>query len=203
MASPYKIYCLGNVLLDKGYSYLNSQAIGNKKAVRMNDIDRGALGSLYDLTYDSTLIVPQLYLGNSCNARNYYDLENNKVGLIINSSPCISNYFENEFKYYNVEVEDISGANILCHLDKVVTEMNEFIENNPQKSVFVHCFMGSSRSATIIIAYLIKYHNYNLRDALNYVKEKREVVNLNKDFFKQLLEFEKNIKSNSAGNGNK
>ena len=26
MASPYKIYCLGNVLLDKGYSYLNSQS---------------------------------------------------------------------------------------------------------------------------------------------------------------------------------
>ena len=71
--------------------------------------------------------------------------------------------------------------------------MHEFIESNPQKSVFVHCFMGSSRSATIIIAYLMKYHNYNLRDALNFVKEKREVVNLNQDFFKQLSEFDKTL----------
>ena len=193
MTSPYKIYCLGNVLIDKGYNYWNSQDNSNKKAVRMNNIERGPLGSLYDLTYDSTLIVDQLYLGNSCNARNYYELENNKVGLIINSSPCISNYFQNEFEYYNVKVEDISGADILCHLDNTVTRMHEFIENNPQKSVFVHCFMGSSRSATIIIAYLMKYHNYNLRDALNFVKEKREVVNLNQDFFKQLSEFDKTL----------
>ena len=193
MTSPYKIYCLGNVLIDKGYNYWNSQDNSNKKAVRMNNIERGPLGSLYDLTYDSTLIVDQLYLGNSCNARNYYELENNKVGLIINSSPCISNYFQNEFEYYNVKVEDISGADILCHLDNTVKKMHEFIENNPQKSVFVHCFMGSSRSATIIIAYLMKYHNYNLRDALNFVKEKREVVNLNQDFFKQLSEFDKTL----------
>jgi hypothetical protein len=193
MTSPYKIYCLGNVLIDKGYNYWNSQDNSNKKAVRMNNIERGPLGSLYDLTYDSTLIVDQLYLGNSCNARNYYELENNKVGLIINSSPCISNYFQNEFEYYNVKVEDISGADILCHLDNTVTKMHEFIESNPQKSVFVHCFMGSSRSATIIIAYLMKYHNYNLRDALNFVKEKREVVNLNQDFFKQLSEFDKTL----------
>lgn len=193
MTSPYKIYCLGNVLIDKGYNYWNSQDNSNKKAVRMNNIERGPLGSLYDLTYDSTLIVDQLYLGNSCNARNYYELENNKVGLIINSSPCISNYFQNEFEYYNVKVEDISGADILCHLDNTVTKMHDFIENNPQKSVFVHCFMGSSRSATIIIAYLMKYHNYNLRDALNFVKEKREVVNLNQDFFKQLSEFDKTL----------
>ena len=75
MASPYKIYCLGNVLLDKGYSYFSSEANDNKKAVRMNNIDRGTFGSLYDLTYDSTLIINQLYLGNSCNARNYYELE--------------------------------------------------------------------------------------------------------------------------------
>ena len=193
MTSPYKIYCLGNVLIDKGYNYWNSQDNSNKKAVRMNNIERGPLGSLYDLTYDSTLIVDQLYLGNSCNARNYYELENNKVGLIINSSPCISNYFQNEFEYYKVKVEDISGADILCNLDNKVTKMHEFIESNPQKSVFVHCFMGSSRSATIIIAYLMKYHNYNLRDGLNFVKEKREVVNLNQDFFKQLSEFDKTL----------
>ena len=39
----------------------------------------------------------------------------------------------------------------------------------------------------------MKYHNYKLDDALVYVKEKREVVNLNKDFFKQLGEFDKTI----------
>jgi protein phosphatase slingshot len=190
MDKPYKFFCLGNVLIDKGINYLYSEDKSDKKAIRMKNIDRGTFGSLYDLTYDSTKIIDRLYLGNSCNARNYYELENNNIGMIINSSPCISNYFENEFTYYNVKVEDISGADIYSHLTEVVDRMHNYIEENPQKNIFVHCFMGSSRSATIIIAYLIKYHNYGLREALSYVKEKREVVNLNQDFFKQLRQFE-------------
>lgn len=193
MNTSYKMYCLGNVLLDKGYSYMNSESNVDKKAQRMNNIDRGTMGALYDLTYDSTKIIDRLYLGNSCNARNYYELEKDSIGLIVNSSPCISNYFKNIYEYYNLEVEDISGADIFSHLGTVVDTMHQYLEDNPQKGVFVHCFMGSSRSATIIIAYLMKYHKYKLTDALEFVKSKREVVNLNKDFFTQLGEFDKII----------
>ena len=197
MDTTYKIYCMGNVLCDKAGTYLRYSNVQDKKAERIIPINRGIFGSLYDLTYPSTKILDRLYLGNSYNARDYYDLEQNKIGLIINSSPCISNYFSDYFKYININVKDISGANILCHLDKTVTEMHEFLCNNQEKGVFVHCFMGSSRSATIIIAYLIKYHNYTVRDAITFVKEKRQVVNLNKDFFEQLIIFNDNIK-NSA-----
>jgi hypothetical protein len=193
MNTSYKMYCLGNVLLDKGYSYMNSESNVDKKAQRMNNINRGTMGALYDLTYDSTKIIDRLYLGNSCNARNYYELEKDSIGLIVNSSPCISNYFKNIYEYYNLEVEDISGADIFSHLGTVVDTMHQYLEDNPQKGVFVHCFMGSSRSATIIIAYLMKYHKYKLTDALEFVKSKREVVNLNKDFFTQLGEFDKII----------
>ena len=35
MTSPYKIYCLGNVLIDKGYNYWNSQDNSNKKAANI------------------------------------------------------------------------------------------------------------------------------------------------------------------------
>ncbi len=197
MDTTYKIYCMGNVLCDKAGTYLRYSNIQDKKAERIIPINRGIFGSLYDLTYPSTKILDRLYLGNSYNARDYYDLEQNKIGLIINSSPCISNYFSDYFKYINVNVKDIYGADILCHLDKTVTDMHEFLCNNQDKGVFVHCFMGSSRSATIIIAYLIKYHNYTVRDAITFIKEKRQVVNLNKDFFEQLIIFNDNIK-NSA-----
>lgn len=189
MDTTYKMYCMGSVLIDKAGSYISNESSLNDKAVRITPNNRGLLGSLYDLTYPSTEIVPNLYLGNSCNARDYYDLEKKNVGLIVNSSPCISNYFPDYFEYYNVDVKDISGADILSHLDKTVTKMNDFLTKNKDKGIFVHCFMGSSRSATIVIAYLIKYQNYRVRDAINYVKEKRCVVNLNVDFFNQLIEF--------------
>ena len=65
------------------------------------------------------------------------------------------------------------------YLDESVELIHNYIDKNPLKAILVHCFMGSSRSATIIIAYLIKYKEFRLRDALNYLKEKRNVVNLN------------------------
>ena len=194
MDTTYKIYCMGNVLCDKSLTYItDTTSEHDKKAKRVVPNDRGIFGSLYDLTYPSTKVLDRLYLGNSYNARDYYDLEKNKIGLIINSSPCISNYFIDYFKYINVNVKDISGADILSHLDNTVTQMHDYLNENPDKNVFVHCFMGSSRSATIIIAYLIKYHKYRARDAINFVKEQRNVVNLNVDFFEQLLLFSQNI----------
>ena len=197
MDTPYKIYCMGNVLVDKLSSYMSTDNSTDIKAERLVERNRGIFGSLYDLTYGSTKIIDRLYLGNSCNARNYYDMREDNIGLIVNSSPCISNYFMKEFEYLNIDVKDISGANILLHLDDTVYKMAEYISDNPTKNILVHCFMGSSRSATIIIAYLIKHHNYSLNDAMVYVKEKRMVVNLNKDFYTQLETFETEHKCRS------
>ena len=60
----------------------------------------------------------------------------------------VYNYFQNEFEYYNVKVEDISRTDILCHLDNTVTKMHEFAESNPQK-VYLLVF-GICWSATIV-----------------------------------------------------
>ena len=72
-------------------------------------------------------------------------------------------------------------------------KIQAFKKDNPDKKILIHCFMGSSRSASILIAYLIKYENYKTRDALNYLREKRNVVNINVDFFTQLIAFEREI----------
>ncbi len=190
MDIPYKMYCMGNVFVDKLTSYITTDNSDEKKPERIDNTPRGVIGSIYDLTYNSTKIIDRLYLGNSCNARNYYDLLEDDIGLIVNASPCISNYFKKEFEYINIDVKDISGANILPFLSDTVDNMHKYITDNPSKNILVHCFMGSSRSATVIIAYLIKYLNYSLIDAMQFVKTKRVVVNLNKDFYNQLEIFE-------------
>jgi len=66
-------------------------------------------------------------------------------------------------------------------------------------NVFVHCMAGISRSATIVIAYLMKMKKCsmihvilsNLIQALNKVKRRRNIVNPNKGFLQQMAEFEK------------
>ncbi len=191
MNTTYKIYCIGSVLFDKTKNYIFSNSKDYEQPERIYEINNTPLDNLYNLTYDSTKIIDRLYLGNSYNARDFYSLEDNNIGLIVNSSPCVPNYFIDYFDYFNVNVKDIEGQNMLIHLEKVVEYMNDYLSLNSDKSIFVHCFMGCSRSVTIIIAYLIRYNNFRLRDAMNFIKEKRDIVNLNKDFFNQLVEYEK------------
>ena len=60
--------------------------------------------------------------------------------------------------------------------------------------------MGSSRSAAIVIAYLMKYYKHNLADAVNYIKSRREVVNLNRDFYNQLKKYQNYLRENTNAN---
>lgn len=62
----------------------------------------------------------------------------------------------------------------------------------------VHCVAGISRSATIVIGYLMKVNRYSVEKvisdlikALLKVKKKRSIVNPNKGFMMELREFEK------------
>lgn len=50
--------------------------------------------------------------------------------------------------------------------------------------------MGKSRSATIVIYYMMVTKNMTLRDAYNHVKERRPIITPNPSYVKQLLEIE-------------
>lgn len=54
----------------------------------------------------------------------------------------------------------------------------------------VHCVAGVSRSASICIAYLVKYHHMALDQAYKHVKRRRPVIHPNVGFWKQLIEYE-------------
>ena len=50
--------------------------------------------------------------------------------------------------------------------------------------------MGSSRSASTIIYYMIRKYNYSFDDAFQYLKERRPHVNLNTNFESELRQYE-------------
>ena len=59
----------------------------------------------------------------------------------------------------------------------------EFIKINLEKTnVLVHCFAGVSRSASIIIAYLMKEKNNTYKEAFSFVKAKRSIIDPNFGF---------------------
>lgn len=73
-------------------------------------------------------------------------------------------------------------------------ESFNFIENALEKgSVLVHCAAGMSRSATIVIAYLMKKNRWNVDEAFDFVKKRRKIISPNAGFMRQLRIYQKDL----------
>ena len=181
----YSLYCYTKILLDKSLDYLTYNGTGDTSdriySHSLNHIDR--LISLYS---NPTQICPNIYLGNCYNARNYYNLIDIKVGLVVNCTEEIDNHFPESFEYIRIPIRDSSDSSMLDYIDNTVDRVHEFLETNPHKSVLFHCFMGSSRSTSFLLAYLVKYMDMDLNRAIKLVKELRPIVNINSNFYREL-----------------
>ena len=62
---------------------------------------------------------------------------------------------------------------------------------------------GISRSATIVIAYLMYMNKLNFEEAFQLVKTNRPIICPNNGFIKQLKKFEKDIKDNNNEDNDK
>jgi len=74
----------------------------------------------------------------------------------------------------------------------------DFIERrlNEGSSVIVHCNAGVSRSATIVVAFMMKHCKMSLQQAIGMVKEKRKCVDIS-NFKSQLEQYENQLKCNN------
>ncbi|KAI3662475.1 hypothetical protein MP638_003615 [Amoeboaphelidium occidentale] len=71
----------------------------------------------------------------------------------------------------------------------------DFIDlvNSKDKAVLIHCKQGLSRSATLVIAYVMKELKISMEEAYTFVKKKSPNVSPNLGFVFQLLDFEKEV----------
>lgn len=56
--------------------------------------------------------------------------------------------------------------------------------------VIVHCHAGISRSASVVIAYIMKYRMKSFKEALDIVRGARSIVEPNIGFTATLIDFE-------------
>lgn len=131
-----------------------------------------------------TEIFEYLYLGSEWNASNLEELKFNGVGHILNVTREIDNFFPGMFDYSNIRVYDDETTQMLQYWDKTYKYIAK-VKNKGSK-VLVHCKMGISRSASVVIAYVMKAYDWNLNKALEFVKNKRNCIKPNSGFLKQL-----------------
>uniref|UniRef100_A0A3B5LDS8 Dual specificity protein phosphatase n=1 Tax=Xiphophorus couchianus TaxID=32473 RepID=A0A3B5LDS8_9TELE len=85
-------------------------------------------------------------------------------------------------EYYGVPADDSPSFD----LSRYFLPTAEYIHNSLNANgVLVHCAVGVSRSASLVLAYLMIYHSYTLLAAINKVKECRWIFP-NRGFLKQL-----------------
>ena len=130
-------------------------------------------------------ITPNIYLSGFMIASNKNELDKHNIKSIINCAKTLPNYFPDNFIYTHIPINDTWGQHIEQYFDNTFNVIDKSVNNN--ENILVHCHAGVSRSATIVIAYLMRKNNWDRDQALNFVKSKRSIVNPNLDFMKALL----------------
>ena len=88
------------------------------------------------------------------------------------------------FDYMNIRVLDDDKTDLLKYWDKTYKYITKAKKDGLR--VLVHCKMGISRSASVVIAYAMKSYKWDLKRALKYVKHKRNCIKPNQNFIAQL-----------------
>jgi protein-tyrosine phosphatase len=79
-----------------------------------------------------------------------------------------------------IRVHDVPTTRLAPHFGDCIKFIYNAIASGGK--VLVHCWAGVSRSATIVIAYLMRMHEMQLGLAFNLVRTKRMIVNPNHGF---------------------
>lgn len=144
-------------------------------------------------------VLPSLYLCGACAVVRPETLENLEIKFVVNATvelPDTPLPDNRPPTYLRVPVKDSRDSNLNEYFDQVA-DMIEKTRQEDGKSL-VHCVAGVSRSVSLILAYLMKYADMNLKQAFNHVRSARPQVRPNTGFFKQLIEYEQRLKGNTT-----
>lgn len=95
----------------------------------------------------------------------------------------------NGIKNLLLEIEDTACVEIYKYFDCTYRFISDSI-NKENGVCLIHCDAGISRSATIVIAFLMKKYKKSYEKAYKYVEEKRDIINPNSGFRNQLLAYD-------------
>lgn len=139
-----------------------------------------------------------LYLGNYEAASDIALLKKHNIKAVLTVAADLRlNYPSAE----GITHEVISALDMVSYdLSKHFNRCFDFIEKHrAETNVLVHCLAGISRSATIVIMYLMRTQRMGFESAFSFVKKRRKIIFPNPGFVRQLRVFSSQMKNKSPG----
>eukprot|EP00042_Codosiga_hollandica_P032176 m.201570 g.201570 ORF g.201570 m.201570 type:complete len:327 (+) comp53831_c1_seq2:83-1063(+) len=131
------------------------------------------------------IVDDKLYLGNLVQANNAALLQIYEITHVIDLALNVEDTAHPGVAYLRVRIEDSPAEPIERAFDACFRFIDEGIAHG---RVFVHCMAGVSRSATIVIGYLISRHRMTVDAAHEHVKARRSCISPNAGFRKALID---------------
>ncbi|XP_004588043.2 dual specificity protein phosphatase 18 [Ochotona princeps] len=143
-----------------------------------------------------TQITRSLYIGNGVAANSRFILSSSQITMVINASVEVVNTYYDNIQYLQVPVTDTPTSHIYGYFDIVADQIHS--EDMKQGRTLLHCVAGVSRSPTLCLAYLMKYHAMTLRDAHKWIRALRPIIRPNNGFWEQLIHYESKLFSKNS-----
>jgi hypothetical protein len=131
----------------------------------------------------------QLYLGSQYSACHLETLRKLNISAVLVCGNSLPRFFmdrpDSSIEYHKLPIHDSVDQPLLPYIHSAI----QFLETNilfHNKGVLVHCAAGVSRSASMIIAYLMKRERWDYDTARQFVWEKRPIINPNPRFENEL-----------------
>ena len=135
-------------------------------------------------------ICDNIYLGDKKAAGDEANLLKNNIKAVVNCAQgCVSEY--NEIKFIELNLLDDENQSIFPKFDIAYS----FIKEHSNHNILIHCKEGRSRSASLVVFYLMKEKGWDYDTSIKFIRKKRRSAHPNSGFKKQLKEYyTKNIK---------
>ncbi|ETO10619.1 dual-specificity phosphatase [Reticulomyxa filosa] len=132
-------------------------------------------------------ILEHLYLGTSAFGYNEETLLEKKIAFAINCTSVEQKYSKVGTLFLNLT--DEVNTNIAKYFELTNSTIDQCIKDH--KNILIFCNSAVSRSPSFVIAYLMAHKNLKLKEAIDFIVEKKNGrdVDPNEGFRKQLKEF--------------
>ena len=131
-------------------------------------------------------IIDNIYLGDINAAADEAYLKEHNITTVVNCAiSCKSNY--TDIKFIELRLYDDKSQILFPKLEVAYN----FIKKNSKKNanILVHCKCGISRSTSLVVFYLMKERGWDYDRAIDYIRERRPIVQPNPGFEEQLRNY--------------